>query len=105
MTKQDFINRLLLYVSELSDRTSPEDQPEMMLVTGAELENGVNLALEQCDLHLTTTEPVKTYRRGLNGCWVLFSEGGYNATRIIDYADSEDEAKAKIAAPSTSPIT
>lgn len=105
MTRQDFINRLLLYVSELSDRTSPEDQPEMMLVTGKELENGVMLALEQCDMEIVSANPVHTYEKGINGCWVVYSEGGYNKKRITHHPLNEETAKAIVAVLSNSSST
>lgn len=35
--REMFIRNVLRDVAELPDRTSPEDQPDMMLVTGAEL--------------------------------------------------------------------
>lgn len=44
----EFIGReLVQYVAELSDRTSPEDQPLMMLATAEELEAGIRLAFER----------------------------------------------------------
>jgi hypothetical protein len=41
------IERVLQDVCELPDRTSPDDQPEMMLVTGEELETILENALTQ----------------------------------------------------------
>lgn len=38
--------RVNLLVAEIPDRNSPDDQPEMMLVTGPELENAVRVAFE-----------------------------------------------------------
>lgn len=40
---------LILHVAEIPDRTSPDDQPEMMLVTGDELENALLCAFERYD--------------------------------------------------------
>lgn len=87
MTQQDFINRLLLYVSELSDRTSPEDQPEMMLVTGKELEDGVMLALEQCGMAVVPVEPTQQMlhegcRAGLD-TGVLMDDTRYSCERAV----------------------
>lgn len=57
MTRERFLECLLLYVSELSDRSSPEDQPDMMLVTGKELEDGIALALERSHMRLVPMTP------------------------------------------------
>lgn len=40
---------LIQHVNEIPDRTSPEDQPEMMLVTADELENALLCAFEIYD--------------------------------------------------------
>lgn len=45
----DVADRVCQMVTELPDRTSPDDQPEMMLVTGQELHDIVCQAIEAAD--------------------------------------------------------
>lgn len=55
LTKQDadsIIKAVLLDVAELPDRTSPEDQPEMMLVSGDEL---ALILVEQLSPHIAAS--------------------------------------------------
>jgi hypothetical protein len=49
LSRADFIERIVLSVAEIPDRDSPEDQPEMMLVTDSELRNIVKSALADAD--------------------------------------------------------
>lgn len=50
--KKEFARRVTLRVAEFPDRTSPEDQPEMMLITPNELraivEDEMDREIEQC---------------------------------------------------------
>lgn len=47
--RADFIKRIVQGVAEMPDRDSPEDQPEMMLVTGEELRVIIAEAFEHAD--------------------------------------------------------
>lgn len=49
MDRTAFINRIVLAVAEIPDRDSPEDQPEMMLVTGDELRGIIASSFEIAD--------------------------------------------------------
>ena len=48
-SRADFIEQIVLGVAEIPDRFSPEDQPEMMLVTGEELRGIIESAFEFAD--------------------------------------------------------
>lgn len=47
MTIEDIVERIVLRVAELPDRSSPDGQPTMMLVTDAELREIVREELRQ----------------------------------------------------------
>lgn len=47
--RKRFISNIIQMVCEIPDRTSPDDQPEMMLVTGEDLDNIVSIAFERAD--------------------------------------------------------
>lgn len=47
--RAEFIRQVLMGVAEIPDRDSSEDQPEMMLVTGAELRGIIGSAFETAD--------------------------------------------------------
>jgi hypothetical protein len=47
--RAEFIRQIVLAVAEIADRDSPEDQPEMMLVTSEELQGIVEGAFEDYD--------------------------------------------------------
>lgn len=49
-TREELADRICRDVADLPDRTSPDDQPEMMLVTGEELHGIVMNALEATTL-------------------------------------------------------
>lgn len=48
-SRKDFINRVVLRVAELPDRNSPDDQPDMMLVTDKELRGILRAVLDEFD--------------------------------------------------------
>ncbi len=47
--RKNFIESVMLRVTEIPDRNSPDDQPEMMLVTDKELRNILNAVLDELD--------------------------------------------------------
>lgn len=60
MNKRDFIDTLTRDICELSDRTSPEDYPDHMLVTGKELDGlASNLLEETIFMPDTITPPIR----------------------------------------------
>lgn len=61
--RDEFIRRVIESVCELPDRTSPEDEPEMMLVTGEELSGILENHWEQLEFappHPVNAEGAKT---------------------------------------------
>lgn len=58
--RQAFIKGILLSVAEIPDRTSPEDQPEMMLVTGKELSGIIESQFEIVDYEVAPVQAAMT---------------------------------------------
>lgn len=55
----DWIRTLIVDICELPDRTSPEDYPDHMLVTGEELRGMIERTLENEGLMVTTCATAK----------------------------------------------
>jgi hypothetical protein len=76
--RAEFIRRAVLAVAEIPDRDSPEDQPEMMLVTGDELRgilaSGFELASEG---QAQTSEAAGDFERGVIAALGVMTAHGY----------------------------
>lgn len=70
-------SNVCLAVAELPDRSSPDDQPEMMLVTQTELSDLIGTAIEEC-CPLINTERVMALELALQ-----------NYMDAVRYADKE----------------